>query len=214
MTEPHFAYPAMLTLAGRRAVVVGGGKVALRKARALADAGAAVRAVAPEFLPEFREDRRLECLGEPYAARHVAGAFLVIAATDDEAVNARVAADARAAGALVNVVDRPALCDFIVPATVDRGRLVIAISTGGAAPSLARRLREKLERQFGKEYATYLDVMDEVRREILSRGLPEEVRWRLLERLSEDDIVAAAREGRDALRRRIEVAVAEIGGSR
>jgi precorrin-2 dehydrogenase/sirohydrochlorin ferrochelatase len=207
MPEPQFSYPLMLNLSGRRAVVVGGGKVALRKARALAEAGARVRVVAPEFLPEFAADGRFECVREPYAARHVAGAFLVIAATDDEAVNARVAADARAAGALVNVVDRPALCDFIVPAVVERGRLRIAVSTGGAAPSLARKLRERLEGEFGPEYATYCAVMDGVRRDLQARGLSDDLRRRVFERLSEPDLVAAARKGEQALRTRMRTVV-------
>jgi precorrin-2 dehydrogenase / sirohydrochlorin ferrochelatase len=207
MTEPRFAYPLMLNLAGRRAVVVGGGKVALRKAQALAEAGAKVRVVSPQFLPEFASDNRLECVAEVYDARHLAGALVVIAATDDAAVNARVAADARKAGALVNVVDRPALCDFIVPATIERGRLRIAISTGGAAPSLARKLRERLQRQFGPEYATYLDVMDEVRKDLLARDLPADLRRRIFERLSEDDIIAAARGGAEALRAATKAAV-------
>jgi precorrin-2 dehydrogenase/sirohydrochlorin ferrochelatase len=212
MTEPHFTYPIMLDLTGRRALVVGGGKVALRKAQALADAGARVRVVAPEFLPAFAADARLECIREPYAARHMEGVFLAVAATDDEAVNARVAADARAAGALVNVVDRPALCDFIVPSVVERGRLVLAISTGGAAPSLARRLRERLEEEFGPEYATLLDALGEVRERYKSSDLPEAVRRRLFERLTEDDIVAAAREGPEVLRRAIDEAIRQVIG--
>ncbi len=207
MTEPRFAYPIMLDLAGRRALVVGGGEVALRKARALADAGAAVRVVSPKFLAGFARDKRLKCMAAAYASRHVRGMFLAVAATDDEAVNARVASDARASGALVNVVDRPDLCDFIVPAVVERGRLRIAISTGGASPSLARRLRERLEREFGTEYATYLDVMAEVRRDLLSRDLSPAVRRRLFERLSENDILAAARDGRAALRRAMKAAI-------
>ena len=207
MTEPRFAYPAMLDLAGRRALVVGGGQVALRKARTLADAGAAVRVVSPKFLPGFAKDKRLERVAEPYAARHMSGMFLAVAATDDEVVNARVASDARAAGVLVNVVDRPELCDFIVPAVVERGRLRIAVSTGGASPSLARRLREKLEREFGTEYATYLDVMAEVRRDVLSRDLSPAARRRLFERLSQDDVIAKARRGRKALRAAIKAVV-------
>jgi precorrin-2 dehydrogenase/sirohydrochlorin ferrochelatase len=210
MSEPQFAYPMMLNLAGRRALVVGGGKVALRKALALADAGAAVRAVSPEFLPEFLADARLECIREPYAARHLAGMMLVVAATDDEAVNASVAADARTAGVPVNVVDRPALCDFIVPSVVERGSLRIAVSTGGAAPSLARRLRERLEKEFGPHYATYLDVMGGVRRDLQARDLAPDVRRRLFERLSDDDIIAAARAGPDACRRAIDAAIAAI----
>jgi precorrin-2 dehydrogenase/sirohydrochlorin ferrochelatase len=212
MSEPRFAYPMMLDLAGRRAVVVGGGKVALRKARSLADAGAAVRVVAPDLLPEFAADGRFECAAEKYAARHLAGALIVVASTDDEAVNAQVAADARAAGVLVNVVDRPALCDYIVPALVERGRLLLAISTGGAAPSLARKLRERLEKEIGPEYAVYCDVMDEVRGEVQSRGLSEEVRRRVFERLSEGDIVAAARGGAGALRQAMDAAIEDVLG--
>jgi precorrin-2 dehydrogenase/sirohydrochlorin ferrochelatase len=111
---------------------------------------------------------------------------------------------------LVNVVDRPELCDFIVPAVVERGRLRIAISTGGASPALARRLRERLEGEFGSEYATYLDVMAEVRRDLLARDLSPAVRRRLFERLSEDDLLAAARQGREALRAAIRAAVEAI----
>ena len=210
MTEPRFAYPAMLDLAGRRALVVGGGEVALRKARTLADAGAAVRVVSPKFLAGFARDKRLKCVAAAYASRHMRGMFLAVAATDDEAANARVAADARRAGVLINVVDRPDLCDFIVPATVERGRLRIAVSTGGASPSLARRLRDRLEGELGKEYATYLDVMAEVRRDLLARDLSPAVRRRLFERLSEDDLIAAARDGREALRRAVNAAIEDV----
>jgi len=210
MPEPRFAYPIMLDLAGRPALVVGGGAVALRKARTLADAGAAVRVVSPRFLAGFARDKRLKCVAAAYASRHIRGMFLAVAATDDEAANARVASDARAAGALVNVVDWPERCDFIVPAVVKRGRLRIAVSTGGASPSLARRLREKLERTFGKEYAAYLDVMTDVRRDVLSRGLSPAARRRIFERLSEDDIVAAARRGKKALRRVVDEAIEQF----
>jgi len=209
MTDRRFAYPIVLDLAGRRAVVVGGGRVALRKARALAEAGARVTAVAPQFLPAFAEDAHIERIEAPYAAEHLEGAVLVIAATDEEAVNRRVADDARAAGVPVNVVDVPAECDFIVPAQVRRGDLVVAVTTGGAAPSLARRLRERLQEQFGPEWADYLKAVRAVREKILAEGRPPEVRRRLLERLTEPDVVAAARAGPDALRRAIEAALAE-----
>ena len=204
MSERRFAYPVMLDLSGRAAVVVGGGAVALRKARALAEAGARVRVVAPQMLQEFRDEARFECVAAPYRARHIEGARVVVAATDSEEMNARVAADARQAGALVNVVDRPEWCDFIVPAQVRRGDLVVAVSTGGAAPSLARRLRERLEEDFGPEFATYLAVMRQVRADLKSRGLSPEVRRRIFERLSEPDLLDAARAGAEDLRTLIE----------
>jgi len=208
----RFGYPIILNLSGRRAVVVGGGEVALRKARALADAGAEVRVVAPKLLPEFAEDGRFECLAERYQKRHLKGALVAVAATDDEAVNRQVAEDARAAGVLVNVVDRPELCDFIVPAQVRRGDLLIAISTGGAAPALAKRLRERLEKEFGPEFETYLAILREVREDLKCRNVPPETRRRIFERLAEGDIVAAARQGTDVLRQAIERAMNEVRG--
>ena len=209
-TPTHFAYPIVLNLFGRRALVVGGGEVALRKARALADAGAEVRVVAPKLLPAFAEDGRFECLAARYEKQHLEGALVAVAATDDEAVNRRVAEDARAAGVLVNVVDRPELCDFIVPAQVRRGGLVVAVSTGGAAPSLARRLRERLEKEFGPEYATYLAVLREVREDLKKRNIPADLRRCIFERLAEDDIVAAARGGADTLRQAVAKVVAGL----
>jgi precorrin-2 dehydrogenase/sirohydrochlorin ferrochelatase len=212
MTEPDFAYPIALDLSGRRAVVVGGGEVALRKARALADAGAHVRVVAPTLVAGFTEDRRFECVAARYERHHLEGALVAVAATDDEAVNRRVAEDARAAGVLVNVVDRPELCDFIVPAQVRRGDLLIAISTSGAAPSLARRLRERLEKEFGPEYETYLTVLGEVREDLKKRNIPADLRRRIFERLASDDLLAAARQGTAALRQAIERAMNEVRG--
>jgi precorrin-2 dehydrogenase/sirohydrochlorin ferrochelatase len=211
MKGGRFAYPAVLDLRGRRAVVVGGGRVALRKARALLAAGASVRVVAPKLVAALKRDPRIECRAGPYRKRHLRGAILVIAATDDEGVNARIAADARAAGALVNVVDRPEECDFIVPSQVRRGDLVIAVTTGGAAPSLSRRIRERLERQFGPEYARLLAALRRVRQDLKARGLAPAVRRRIFERLTRDDVVAAARRGPAALRRAIVKAVAAEG---
>jgi precorrin-2 dehydrogenase/sirohydrochlorin ferrochelatase len=212
MPEPRFTYPIFLGLQGRRALVVGGGKVALRKAETLADAGAEVRVVAPELAPELRRDGRFECIGEPYSARHMKGMFVAVAATDDEAVNARVAADARAAGMLVNVVDRPALCDFIVPSVIERGRLLIAISTGGAAPSFSRKTRERFEKEFGPEYAVLLDALADVRQRYKAGALPEATRRALFERLTEADIIAAARGGKETLTQAIEAAIREVLG--
>jgi precorrin-2 dehydrogenase/sirohydrochlorin ferrochelatase len=211
-TPTHFAYPIVLNLSGRSALVVGGGEVALRKARALADAGAQVRVVAPKLLPAFAEDGRFECVAARYEKQHLEGARVAVAATDDEAVNRQVAEDARAAGVLVNVVDRPELCDFIVPAQVRRGELLIAIATGGAAPALAKRQRERHEAEFGPEYATYLTVLREVREDLKKQNVAPDLRRRIFERLASDDLLAAARQGTDALRQAIERAMNEVRG--
>ncbi len=208
---PRFAYPVVLLLAGRKALVVGGGRVARRKARALADAGAEVHVVALEIAPEIAADPRFTCHAEPYAAPHLDGARVAVAATGDASVNARVATDARAAGVWVNVVDVPDLSDFIVPAVVRRGDLVVAVTTGGAAPSLSRRIRERLEQEFGPEYEPYLAAAREVRERVKASGLSPERRRRLFERLTEDDVVAAAREGSEALASKIEMIVSEPG---
>ena len=212
MTEPRFSYPVVLDLTGRRAVVIGGGAVALRKAQALADAGAEVTVVSPELLPEFHDDKRLRCLEQPYSARQVFHANLVIAATDDPNVNTRVGIDSRAAGALVNVVDRPGSCDFIVPAVLERGPLQVAISTGGAAPSLARRIRDRLQDEFGPEYELLLTALAEVRERYKARPMMPGVRRRIFERLTEDDILEAARQGPEALRAAIDAAIAGVLG--
>ncbi|MCU9532217.1 siroheme synthase CysG [Pseudomonas mosselii] len=140
--------PLFHKLQGGRVLVVGGGEIALRKARLLADAGAALRVVAPEVdgqLAALAREGGGEVLVRGYQASDLEGCRLVIAATDDSALNAQVSAEAQARSLPVNVVDAPALCTVIFPAIVDRSPLVVAISSGGDAPVLARLIRAKLE---------------------------------------------------------------------
>ncbi|MBI2380487.1 MAG: uroporphyrinogen-III C-methyltransferase [Gammaproteobacteria bacterium] len=141
-------FPAFHDLRGRAVLIVGGGEVAARKYALLASAGARVFLVAPALHPELetaRNKAELMHMPEHYASRDLSAYTLVVAATDDATVNAQVAADAERAGRPVNVVDTPELCSFIVPAIVDRSPVQVAISTGGAAPVLARRLRSQIE---------------------------------------------------------------------
>ena len=138
-------FPLFADLRDRCVLVVGGGAVAERKVRLLLEAGARVRLVAPEVTPWLRENPAIAVHREPFDPRHFEGAVLAVAATDDRAVNAAVAAAGRERNVLVNVVDVAELSSFIVPAIVDRSPLVIAISTGGVAPVLARLVRERLE---------------------------------------------------------------------
>ena len=140
--------PLFHKLQGGRVLVVGGGEIALRKARLLADAGAALRVVAPDVdgqLAALAREGGGEVLVRGYQAADLVGCRLVIAATDDPGLNAEVSADAQALSLPVNVVDAPALCTVIFPAIVDRSPLVVAVSSGGDAPVLARLIRAKLE---------------------------------------------------------------------
>ena len=138
-------FPLFADLQGRCVLVVGGGAVAERKVRLLLEAGARVRLVAPEVTAWLRENPSIEVHRERFEPRHLDGAVLAVAATDDRAVNEAVASAGRERNVLVNVVDVAELSSFIVPAIVDRSPLVIAISTGGVAPVLARLVRERVE---------------------------------------------------------------------
>ena len=155
-------YPVFLDLEGRVAVVIGGGAVAARKAESLQKAGARVIAVAPRFSAEF-EALPVELRRRGYEPDDLDGATLVIAATDDAAVNQRVAADCRERRILVNVADDAELCDFLVPAVIDRGSIQLAISTGGKSPALARRLKADLQQALGDEYRAINDLLGELR---------------------------------------------------
>jgi precorrin-2 dehydrogenase / sirohydrochlorin ferrochelatase len=167
-------YPVFMRLSGRRCVVVGGGSVAARKARALIDADAEVVVVAPRVTPELQG---LESHGalvihpRAYRAGDLKGALLVFAATNDRAVNAQVTADARAAGALVNSADDPQSCDFTVPATARRGEVTVAVSTGGRSPAFARQLREEIEAWLTPERTELLELLAGVRAELVAAGL-------------------------------------------
>lgn len=132
-------YPAFLDIEGRKCVIVGGGEVAARKAKALAQAGGLVKVVSPEVcwrVSDLAEKGLVQLLRRRFRARNLNGAFLAIASTDDRDVNEKVFEAARRKTVLVNVVDSPAQCDFIVPSVVSRGALSIAISTSGVSPAL------------------------------------------------------------------------------
>jgi precorrin-2 dehydrogenase/sirohydrochlorin ferrochelatase len=167
------SYLVNLCLEGRDVLVVGAGGVAARKVGGLLAAGASVRVVAPsagEAVERLADEGRLSLLRREYVPEDVEGAFLVIAATDDEDLNAAVSADARRNGCLVNVVDRPALCTITLPAVVRRGDLTLAVATNGRCPAMARSLREELEARYGETYGEALTVMGRLRDGMLSLG--------------------------------------------
>ena len=190
--------PLLLDLAGRNVTVVGGGEVAERKVRTLLECGARVRVVAPRLTDALRElaaAGRMTHEDRAYAPGDLTGATVAFVAVDDPRVSAAAAEDARRSGVLVNVVDRPELCDFIVPSVVRRGQLSIAISTAGASPAWARRIRERLEKEFGEEYARLFEALARVRRELLAE-IPDPARRRkALTRLADESLVELARSG-------------------
>jgi siroheme synthase-like protein len=145
-------------------VVIGGGEVADRKARKLLQARAEVVVISPEVKPEL-ESIAAEVRRRQYREGDLEGAFLAFAATDLRDVNAAVAREAREKGIPVNVADEPAEGDFALPSTLRRGRLQIAVSTGGASPALARRIRQELEDAFGFEWAGVVEELSRARRD-------------------------------------------------
>jgi precorrin-2 dehydrogenase/sirohydrochlorin ferrochelatase len=159
-------YIACLRLTGRRCVVVGGGEVALEKVEGLLACDGRVVLIAPEAVEELRElaeEGSIEWIEREYETGDLEGTFIAVAATDDTDVNIRVYEDAERRAMLVNVVDVPPLCNFILPAIVRTGPLAIAISTAGASPALAKRIKRQVADEFGEEYARLAVLLNEVR---------------------------------------------------
>jgi precorrin-2 dehydrogenase/sirohydrochlorin ferrochelatase len=171
-------FPILLNLTDKLVVVIGGAAVGMRKLSAVLEAGGRVRLIDPRSLADLPPG--VAHVAEFYRAEHLAGAALVFAcATPD--VNARVVADARACGAWVSAATSPAAGDFALPAVVRRGDFTLAVGTGGAAPALARRVREKLEAEFDATFAEWVRVLSEVRGEVLATVADEARRRELLD---------------------------------
>jgi precorrin-2 dehydrogenase/sirohydrochlorin ferrochelatase len=201
-------YPIFLSLAGRRIVVIGGGNVAEGKVQGLLNAGAdhltVISPVLTSALADFHAAGRLTWKQAEYADGDIEGFDLCFVATDDGAVNAAVAAEARRRRVLVNAADDPPFCDFILPSVVRRGKIVIAASTSGTSPAMARRLREDLDAFLTPDYEALADLLAEVRIELRQRNLrvaPETWSKAIDERLR--DLLRAGRTD-DARRRLVE----------
>ena len=165
MLETPF-YIACLKLTGRRCLVVGGGAIGLEKVEGLLACDADVVLVAPEAGPELEElanEGSIRWERREYRSQDLEGTFMVIACTDDTDVNIGIYDDAERRAMLVNVVDVPPLCNFILPAIVRTGPLAIAISTAGASPALAKRMKREVSELFGEEYAQLAIMLNEVR---------------------------------------------------
>jgi len=190
-------YPVNLDLTHKRCVVIGGGEVAERKVERLLECGARVTVVSRTLTPGLAKGKaagQLEHVDRDYEATALDGAFMVIGATDRGDVNERISGDATARGLLVNIVDDPDRCNFILPSLVRQGDLSIAVSTGGKSPALAKKLRKELERQYGPEYQTLIDIMGTLRQKILARGQRTADNKPIFEDLVHSDLLQAIRE--------------------
>jgi len=191
-------YPVNLDIRNRKCLVVGGGAVATRKVKTLSDFDAVVTVVSPQFSEELMRMANNEIVlkKRPYRTSDLEGKFLVIGATDDKAINQQVNADAEKQNMLCNIADQPHLCNFILPAIVNRGDFLIAISTSGQSPAFAKKLRKELESQFGEEYGLLLNLMGAIRKKLLSAAHEPEAHKPLFEKLLNAGLLAMIKEKR------------------
>ena len=187
------AYPIFLIgLNDRRCIVVGGGQEAERKVAGLLDCDAAVTVISAEMTPQMSswvDAGHIAWIGRDYQTGDLEGAYLVIAERSNVETNARIWAEAEAENALVNVMDDVPHCNFIAGSVVRQGSLTVSISTAGAAPVLAVRLRQRLERELGPEYATFLDLLQALREPLTMRYPDFEERRALWYKLVDSDIL-------------------------
>jgi precorrin-2 dehydrogenase/sirohydrochlorin ferrochelatase len=196
-------YPIAMELAGARCLLVGGGEVALRRARSLAEAGACVTVIAPEVLAGFEAIENIRVERRRWRKSDVRGYALVFAATDDAALNRAIAEKARRAGVPVNVADDPGLCSFIVPACVRRGDLLIAVTTCAKSPTLSKWIRLDLEARYGPEYREFVELLGELRDEVKRRYASPSDRETAFDRLVNCGILELLRSGeREQARKR------------
>jgi precorrin-2 dehydrogenase/sirohydrochlorin ferrochelatase len=190
-------YPVHLNIENRYCLVVGGGSVGTRKVETLLECGARVTVVSPvasEQLHQLQQAHKIKLEERAYQSDDLEGKFLVIGATNDEKLNRQISQDAENNNMLCNIADRPEVCNFILPSVVQRGDLVITISTSGKSPALAKKLRETLETQFGAEYAQLLVLMGAIRKRLLSRAHAPEAHKKLFEQLIEGELLKLLKE--------------------
>jgi precorrin-2 dehydrogenase/sirohydrochlorin ferrochelatase len=176
-----------LNLKDKLCIVIGGGRVAERKIENLLTVQAKIKVISPEVtlkLKKLAEEGKIEWERRGYKKGDLNSAWLVIAATDNPEIQKEIFKEAEEKRIFCNVVDVPELCSFIVPSTIRRGLLTIAISTSGVSPAVARRLRETLEEIIGEEYVLYVELMKDLRKQILNLNLSPEEKEKKLQKLA------------------------------
>lgn len=189
----HAYYPLMLDLRGRSAIVIGGDSVAAGKAATLAASSALVKVLSATCCPEMiqlAEEQQVTLAYKAYQPGDLAGAFVVVAATNDRQLIEAIWAETQERGQLVNIVDVPKYCNFIVPSILRRGQLTIAVSTEGASPGLAKRIRHELEEHFPPMYGTYIQLASIVRKHLRASSVSYERRDDFFGDFFDSDVLA------------------------
>ncbi len=190
-------YPIFLDIKNKPCIVIGGGQVAERKVLSLLDAGAKVCVISPEITPTIKklfQKKKAKLIQRHYKSGDLKNSFLAYSATNNNAVNRKVFNEAKKQGILLNIVDVPELCNFIVPSVVERGDLLVAISTSGNTPAMAKKIRQKLEKEFGREYAIFLKIMGFIRNSLLKKGMESDKNRRIFEGLVDSRLIALIRQ--------------------
>ncbi len=205
-------YPINLIVDGRLCTIIGGGRVAFRKAQALLECGARLKVVAPDLASDFAQIAgKIGYIGRAYQTGDLQGSFLVIAATDDDETNRAVEEEAGRLGLPLNVVDKPEQCNFFVPSSVRRGDFMVTVSTGGQLPALSKRLRKQLEAEFPEEWAQALELLGEARRKVIKSINDEDRKQRCLSQLAALDLVNILKtDGPPAAREEIEKCISQF----
>jgi precorrin-2 dehydrogenase / sirohydrochlorin ferrochelatase len=188
-------FPTFMKLEGRQVLVVGAGKVGEQKIEGLLETGARIRVVsldATTAVQEWAREGKIELALRAFSPKDLDGAFLAVIATSSRALNERIYNEAQQRRVLCNVVDVPDLCDFYYPSVVRRGDLQIAVSTAGQSPSLAQKIRQQLEKQFGPAYAAWVAELGETRKLILASDLDKKRKLDLLHSLASREAFEAA----------------------
>ena len=189
-------YPVMVDLTDREVLVVGGGSVAGRKIETLLEYGAVVNVVSRELSTEIKchvDSGKVRYLGEEFSMVFLKDKFLVIAATDNAELNHRISQVAEEKGMLINAVDQPADCNFIVPSIIKKGDLIVAVSTSGKSPALAKKIRKQLNDYFGDEYELFLRMMGRIRNEVLESESDHNKNSRIFNRIVDSGLLEAVK---------------------
>ncbi|MFH2011291.1 MAG: bifunctional precorrin-2 dehydrogenase/sirohydrochlorin ferrochelatase [Pseudomonadota bacterium] len=192
-------YPINIDITGKRCVVLGGGEVAERKVESLLKCGGDITVISPGLTPRLKEllsSNKIKHLYREYQRGDFEDAFLVFVATDNSGVNAEASQEALERGILVNTVDTPKRCNFIVPSVVDRDDLVITISTSGKSPAFAKKIREEMESNYGEEYSIFLTIMGAVRERLLKANNDSEKNKKVFYRLVNSNVLDFIKEGK------------------